>query len=117
MNTGERIANMTFSSIYPYYKEKIEKKWRTEEELIKVISWLTGYNEEEIIILTKKEITFQDFFKNANLNPNATLIKWSICWHKIEEIENKLTQKVRYLDKIVDELAKWKELSKIFRTK
>ena len=115
MSKDEKIANMTFTSIYPYYKEKVEKKWRTEGELLEVISWLTWYNNEQITHFIREEVTFQDFFKTANLNPNAHLITGTICWYKIEEIDNKLTQKVRYLDKLVDELAKWKELNKIFR--
>jgi hypothetical protein len=117
MNKDERIANIIFASVYPYYKEKVEKKWRTEDELLEVISWLTGYSNNQIISFTNDEqITFQDFFNSATLNVNANLITWVICWYKVQDIENKLTQKIRYLDKLVDELAKWKDLKKILRS-
>lgn len=117
MNKDEKIANMVFGDIYPYYKEKIEKKGRSEDELLVIISWLTGYSDNEIIELIDKKVTFQEFFKIAKLNANANLITGSICWYRVEEIENKLTQKVRYLDKLIDELAKGKAVEKICRGK
>lgn len=112
---NERIAKMTFSSVYPHYVTKIEKKGRTVSELHQVIEWLTGYNEEQLQKLIMQKITFKDFFERANLNPNAHLIKGLICGYRIEEIENPLTKQVRYLDKVIDELAKGKKLEKILR--
>ena len=106
----ERIATMTFSSVYPHYITKITKKERTIEELHKVIEWFTGMNEAEIQKVISNQLTFKDFFDQCSLNENAILIKGSICGYKIEEIENSLTKKVRMLDKLVDELAR-----KIFR--
>lgn len=111
----ERIANMKFSTVYPCYVEKVIKKWRTEEELIQVIEWLTGYNKNQISELIQQDISFEEFFAQATLNSNASLITWTICGYRVEDIENPLTQKVRYLDKLVDELAKWKEMEKILR--
>lgn len=106
---------MTFASVYPLYVAKVTKKGRTEEELLVVISWLSGYSQSEIIQLSKSATTFEEFFTHARLNPNAALIKGVICGYKVEDITNPLTQKVRYLDKIVDELAKGKSLEKILR--
>lgn len=106
---------MTFASVYPLYVAKVTKKGRTEEELLVVISWLSGYSQSEIIQLSKSATTFEEFFSHARLNPNAELIKGVICGYKVEDITNPLTQKVRYLDKIVDELAKGKSLEKILR--
>lgn len=111
----ERIAQMTFASVYPLYVAKVTKKGRTEEELLLVICWLSGYSKSEIIQLSKSATTFEEFFTHARLNPNAALIKGVICGYKVEDITNPLTQKVRYLDKIVDELAKGKSLEKILR--
>ena len=108
----ERIAKMRFASVYPHYVTKVEKKQRTKEELNQVIFWLTGYSETQIEAQIKEKVSFEDFFNNATLNPNASLITGVICGYRIEEIENPLTQKVRYLDKLVDELArghKWKK--------
>lgn len=119
MNTtpehDERMAKMTFAAVYPHYLNKIEKKGRTKDELITVINWLTGFDEEKINELIEKNVTFKDFFKEASLNPNADLIKGTICGYRIEEIENLLTKQVRYLDKLVDELAKGKAINKILR--
>lgn len=112
---NERIAKMTFASVYPHYITKAEKKGRTKEELHKVIEWLTGFNKMEIQKLIDEKATFEKFFQKAKLNPNAHLIKGVICGYRIEEIENPLTQKVRYLDKLVDELAKGKKMEKILR--
>jgi hypothetical protein len=111
----KRIANMTFASVYPYYLIKVEKKGRTKEELHQVIMWLTGYDEKELQELIKHEDTFKTFFQNAKLNPKARLIKGIICGYRIEEIKNPLTQQVRYLDKLVDELAKGRVMDKILR--
>ena len=111
----ERIAKMKFSSVYPHYLTKIEKKGRMKEELHEVIRWLTGYNDENLKELIDKQVTFEVFFKNAVLNNNAHLIKGVICGYRIELIENSLTKKVRYLDKIVDELARGKKIDKILR--
>jgi len=112
---NEKIAKMTFSSVYPHYVTKIEKKGRTIAELHEVIAWLTGYKEEQLQKLISQKTTFKDFFENAELNPNANLITGLICGYRIEEIENTLTKQVRYLDKVVDELAKGKKMEKILR--
>ena len=111
----ERIANMKFFSVYPHYVTKVEKKGRSKAELHEVIEWLTGYNEKELKELIVTEVTFETFFKNATLHPNVHLIKGVICGYRVEEIENSLTQQVRYLDKLVDELAKGKKMEKILR--
>ena len=110
-----RIAKMIFASVYPHYVTKIEKKGRTKKELNKVITWLTGFNESKIETLIKEKVSFEYLFKNATLNPNAPLIKGVICGYRIEEIENPLTQKVRYLDKLVDELARGRKMEKVLR--
>jgi len=112
---NERIAKMTFASVYPHYIAKIESKGRTKAELHQVIEWLTGFDLEKVNQLIEEKVTFEQFFKRAKLNPNAALIKGLICGYRIEEIENPLTQKARYLDKLVDELAKGKKMEKIFR--
>lgn len=114
---NQRIANMTFASVFPHYVEKIEKKGRTKEELQQVIEWLTSFNEPTLAQLIEEKATFETFFERANLNPNAHLITGSICGYKIEDIENVLTKKVRYLDKLVDELAKGRKIEKILRVK
>ncbi len=116
INQDERIAKMTFSSVYPLYLAKIEKKGRTEKELLQVIEWLTGYKENQLKRLIAKNVTFEQFFQSAKLNSNAGLITGVICGIRVEKIENPLTQKVRYLDKLVDELAKGKKMEKILRT-
>ena len=112
---NERIAKMTFASVYPHYLAKVEKKGRTKAELYQVIEWLTGYDETKLQKLIDDKITFEVFFKNAMLNPNAHLITGVICGYRIEEIENSLTKQVRYLDKLVDELAKGRKMEKILR--
>ncbi len=112
---NERIAKMTFASVYPHYVVKVEKKGRTKEELHQVIEWLTGFDDKKIKELIAKKVTFVDFFKTAKLNSNANLITGVICGYRIEEIENPLTRQVRYLDKLVDELAKGKMMEKILR--
>lgn len=111
----ERIAKMTFASVYPHYVTKVEKKERTKEELHQVIEWLTGYDEKKLQQLIDEKATFELFFKNASLNPNAYLITGVICGYRVEEIENPLTQQIRYLDKLVDELAKGRKMEKILR--
>ncbi len=116
INHDERIAKMTFASVYPHYIAKVERKGRTKEELHQVIEWLTGFGEKDIKQLTDEQVTFEEFFKRAKLNPNAHLITGVICGYRIEEIKNPLTQKIRYLDKLVDELAKGKKMEKILRT-
>ncbi|MBK7806386.1 MAG: DUF2200 domain-containing protein [Saprospiraceae bacterium] len=110
-----RMAKMTFSSVYPHYITKVEKKGRTVAELHQVIAWLTGFDENKIQALIDEKVTFETFFEQAKLHPNAHLIKGMICGYKIEEIENPLTQKVRYLDKLVDELAAGRKMEKILR--
>src|SRR5690606_19788264 len=110
-----KIASMTFASVYPHYIAKAEKKGRTKEELHQVISWLTGFTEEKLQELIESKATFEQFFKEANINPNAKLITGVICGYRIEDIKNPLTQPVRYLDKLVDELAKGKKMEKILR--
>ena len=112
---NERIANMTFASVYPHYLSKVEKKGRTKKELHQVIEWLTGFDEKKLQKFIDEKINFQIFFQRAKLNPNAHLIKGVICGYRIDEIKDPLTQKVRYLDKLVDELAAGKKLDKIFR--
>ncbi len=112
----ERIAKMTFSSVYPHYVTKVEKKGRTKEELHQVIHWLTGFDEKKLQKQIDDKVTFEEFFKRAKLNPKAHLIKGVICGYRIEEIENPLTQQTRYLDKLVDELAKGKKMEKILRS-
>ena len=113
---NQRIAKMTFASIYPMYLEKVEKKGRTKEELHQVIEWLTDFDKKKLQELIKEEATFETFFERASLNPNAHLITGVICGYRVEEIEDPLTQKARYLDKLVDELAKGKKMEKILRT-
>ena len=114
-NHDERFAKMIFSSVYPLYLAKVEKKGRSKEELHQVIEWLTGYDDGTLKKLIRDKVTFEQFFQHAKINRNAHLITGMICGYRIEEIENPLTQQVRYLDKLVDELAKGRKLEKIFR--
>lgn len=119
MNTNshdDRMANMTFASVYPFYIAKVEKKGRTLEELHQVIEWLTGFDEKKLQQLMDEKATFEQFFKKASLNKNAHLITGVICGYRVEEIANPLTQQVRYLDKLVDELAKGRKMEKILRS-
>lgn len=111
----ERIEKMTFASVYPHYLAKVERKGRTKEELHQVIFWLTGYGEREIQEHLEKKNTFAEFFNCCTLNPKSELITGLICGIRVEEIENPLSQKVRYLDKLVDELAKGRKMEKILR--
>ncbi|MBI3717321.1 MAG: DUF2200 domain-containing protein [Sphingobacteriales bacterium] len=119
MNTtsthDERMAKMSFATVYPLYITKVEKKGRTKEELHQVIEWLTGFNNKKLQELIKDKVSFESFFKQAIINPNAHLITGMICGYRIEEIENPLTKQVRYLDKLVDELAKGRKMEKILR--
>ena len=111
----ERIAKMTFASVYPHYVTKVERKGRTKEELHQVINWLTGFDDEAIQNLIDEKVTFETFFEKAKLHPNAQLITGMICGYRIEELDNPLTKQVRYLDKLVDELAKGRKMEKILR--
>ncbi len=111
-----RIAKMKFSSVYPHYISKVEKKGRTKAELHQVIEWLTGFDEDKLQDLITQEVTFETFFQKAELNPNAHLIKGVVCGYRIEEIDNALTRQSRYLDKLVDELARGRKMEKILRT-
>src|SRR6187397_2780667 len=110
---NQRIAKMTFASVYLMYLAKVEKKGRTKEELHQIIEWLTGFDNKKLQELIKEKVTFEIFFQHASLNPNASLITGVICGYRIEEIENPLMRKVRYLDKLVDELAKGRKMEKI----
>ena len=112
---NERIAKMTFGSVYPHYVTKVVSKGRSKEELHQVIKWLTGYDEKKLQELINGKETFEAFFKKAKLNPNAHLITGVICGYRVEEIENPLTQQARYLDKLVDELAKGRKMERILR--
>ena len=112
---NKKIAKMIFASVYPLYLTKLEKKGRTKEELHQVITWLTNFNDKKLQELIDRKVTFEKFFQEAQLNPQAHLITGVICGYRIEEIENLLTKQVRYLDKLVDELAKGKKLEKILR--
>lgn len=113
---NERIAKMMFASVYPHYITKVESKGRTKKELHQVIEWLTGYNEKQLKTLIDEKVNFETFFKKAKLNPNAKLITGVICGYRIEEIENTITRQARYLDKLVDELAKGRKMEKILRS-
>ncbi len=119
MNTtakhDERIAKMTFSSVYPMYVTKVVSKGRTKEELHQVIEWLTGFDEKKLQELIDQKATFETFFQKATLNPGVHLITGLICGYRIEEIETPLTKQTRYLDKLVDELAKGRKMEKILR--
>jgi hypothetical protein len=112
---NQRIAKMTFASVYPMYLAKVEKNGRTKEELHRVIEWLTGFDNKKLQELIKENVTFETFFQHASLNPNAYLITGVICGYRVEDIGNPLTQQVRYLDKMVDELAKGRKMEKILR--
>ncbi|MCL6274932.1 DUF2200 domain-containing protein [Muricauda sp. 2012CJ35-5] len=115
---NEKIAKMTFSSVYPHYVTKVEKKGRTVEELHQVIDWLTGFSKDKLQELIDRKVTFETFFNEAEIHPNAHLIKGVICGYRIEEIPDAyiLYRNCRYLDKLVDELAKGRKMDKILRT-
>ena len=110
-----KIAKLTFAAVYPLYVAKVERKGRTEEELQLVIEWLTGFDRQKQLLLIAEKVTFETFFERAKLHPNAHLITGLICGYRIEALDNPLTQKVRYLDKLIDELAKGKSMEKILR--
>jgi len=112
----QRIAEMSFTSVYPLYLAKVEKKGRTKEELHQVIGWLTGFDNRKLQELINENVTFKTFFRRASLNPCAHLITGVICGYRVEDIKDPLTQQVRYLDKLVDELAKGRKMDKILRT-
>ena len=115
LNQDERIAEMSFAAVFPLYLAKVEKKGRSREELLQVIEWLCGFSSADLEELISEKVSFKIFFERARLHPNASLITGSICGYKVEEIENPLTQKVRWLDKLVDELAKGRKMEKILR--
>ncbi len=112
---NERIAKMTFASVYPHYVNKVEKKGRTKDELDTVIKWLTGFSDEKLQQLIDDKVTFKTFFEQATLHPNTPLIKGVICGYRIEEIDNPLTRQTRYMDKLVEELARGRKMDKILR--
>lgn len=112
---NQRIAKITFSSLYPMYLEKVKKKGRTEDELNQAIEWLTGFRKDRMLELMQEGVTLEEFFEKASLNPNASLITGVICGYRVENIEDPFMRKVRYLDKLVDELAKGRAMDKILR--
>ena len=111
----QKIAKITFAAIYPCYITKVERKGRTKKELNQIINWLTGFDEEKLQELINEEVTFETFFERAKLNPKAQMITGVICGYRIEELENPLTRQVRYLDKLVDELAQGRKMETILR--
>jgi len=113
---NERVANLIFADIYPHYVNKVEKKDHTKEELHQVIHWLTGFTDQDLQKLIDDKVTLKTFFEKAKLHPNAHLIKGVICGYRIEEIDNTLTRQSRYLDKLVEELARGRKMEKILRT-
>ncbi len=115
VKSNELWAKYTFKEIYPHYVSKVERKGRTKTELSQVIEWLTGYNEKTVSKLCAEEVTLETFFERATIHPNAHLITGSICGYRVEDIIDRLTQHVRYLDKLVDELARGRVLEKIMR--
>lgn len=119
MNTtpehNERVAKMSFATVFPLYVAKVERKGRTKAELLQVIDWLTGFNEQKVDQLIHENATFDTFFRQANIHPNAHLVTGMICGYRVEELLNPLTKNVRILDKLVDELAKGKKIEVILR--
>ncbi|QHE51825.1 DUF2200 domain-containing protein [Pontibacillus sp. HMF3514] len=114
--TKHKIYTMSFASVYPHYVKKAEKKGRTKTEVDEIIRWLTGYSQEELEAQPEKQTTFEDFFAEApQLNPSRALIKGVVCGVRVEDIEEPTMQEIRYLDKLIDELAKGKALDKILR--
>jgi hypothetical protein len=112
---NEKFVKMTFASVYPHYINKVERKGKTKAELLQVIEWLTGFDEVKLNELAVENVTFETFFERATLHPNTHLITGLICGYRVEELVNPLTRKVRYLDKLVDELANGKSMEKILR--
>lgn len=115
MDRMERVYSMTFASVYPLYISKVERKGRTKEDVDEVARWLTGFSQSEIDAHVASGTTFRDFFADASLNPNASLITGVVCGVKVQEITDPLMQQIRYLDKLVDEVAKGKAMEKILR--
>ncbi len=115
-NQNHRIAKLIFGSVYPMYVTKVTAKGRTQAELDEVIHWLTGFDKAELQKLIDEKVTFETFFERATLNPNAKLITGVICGYRVEEIEDPLVQQARYMDKLIDELAKGRKMEKILRT-
>ncbi len=116
MSNNERVYKMSFAGVYPHYVAKAEKKNRTKAEVDEIIFWLTGYDENDLNKILEDKTDFRNFFENApRLNPNVSKITGVICGYRVEEIEEPLMQKIRYLDKLVDELAKGKKMEKILR--
>ncbi|MBX3164336.1 MAG: DUF2200 domain-containing protein [Bacteroidetes bacterium] len=111
----ERVYKMSFAGVYPHYITKAEKKGRTKAEVDEIIFWLTGYDEKTLQKHLDNKTNFEDFFSQANIHPNATKITGVICGYRVEDIEEKLTREIRYLDKLIDELAKGKAMEKILR--
>lgn len=114
-NNNTRVFKMTFASVYPHYITKAEKKGRTKAEVDEIICWLTGYDQKTLQQQIDKKVDFETFFAQAQINPNASKITGVICGYRVEEIEDKLMQQIRYLDKLIDELAKGKAMEKILR--
>ena len=112
----QRIAKMSFASVYPMYLAKVQKKGRTSDELHQVIQWLTGFDDRELQDLIEDKATFETFFAKAKMNPKARLITGVICGYRVEDIENPLTRRVRYLDKLVDDLAQGRKMERILRS-
>ena len=115
MNNNDRVYKMSFASVYPHYIQKAEKKGRTKAEVDEIIFWLTGYNEQSLQQHIELKTNFETFFAEAQINPNVSKITGVICGYRVEEIEDKVIQQVRYLDKLIDELAKGKSMEKILR--
>ena len=115
MKDLERVYKMTFASVYPHYIAKAEKKGRTKQEVDEIIFWLTGYDDKTLQKHLDQKTNFEDFFNQARINPNASKITGMICGYRIEEIEDKIMRKIRYLDKMIDELAKDRKTEKILR--
>jgi hypothetical protein len=120
MNTtpehNERMSKMSFATVFPLYVAKVERKGRTKAELLQVIEWLTGFNAQKVDQLVQENSTFDTFFQQANIHPNAHLVTGMICGYRVEQLLNPLTKNVRILDKLVDELAKGKKMEVILRS-
>jgi hypothetical protein len=114
-HSNARIFAMPVASVYPFYIEKVEKKGRTTDELEEVVEWLTGFDDAALQHHLDERTSFEEFFADATLNPNASLITGVVCGVRVEELEDPLMQKIRYLDKLVDELAKGRPMEKILR--
>ncbi|WP_276134531.1 DUF2200 domain-containing protein [Polluticoccus soli] len=117
MDNIQRVYRMPFASVYPLYIKKVERKGRTKEEVDEIIFWLTGYNQQTLQQQIDRKTDFETFFAEApQINPNASKITGVICGYRVEDIEDELIQKVRYMDKLIDELAKGKKMDKILRS-